>query len=417
MLNIFKLNTKKPNINSEKLEKDKHYYKDFPVSTREWSNSIYAFNEKTLGLIPQASTSAIKLIRNYLCMYNSSLLRNIKKARLSRRFRRLSCHRVYVSNGEFKHTNDKVIITLYTYNRERFNYLYFFSKKYLNLDKKILEKIYKRFYLIKTRGFSYLKKANIDKYNLIKSLNKSRNIIINNKSKSFYNLYLINFYKKWVKKALHTIKIYLYYKQLLYINISKLNYTYLEILKNYIQKIYGKKVEFNIINLKYNYLNSDIFSESVTLKITRNRRKMLRYLKRLIIKTKVCRPIKYVLPDLNSDKLNIENMNDPIEVLLDNKTRPSNETSRKKVVLKEIKYKRLSGVRLEASGRLTKRNTASRSVRKLEYKGNLRNIYSTYMGLSTVILKGNIRSNLQYTKLKSKTRIGSFGIKGWVSGS
>jgi hypothetical protein len=34
-----------------------------------------------------------------------------------------------------------------------------------------------------------------------------------------------------------------------------------------------------------------------------------------------------------------------------------------------------------------------------------------------VLLKSNLKSNLQYTKLKSKSRIGSFGIKGWVSGT
>jgi hypothetical protein len=101
---------------------------------------------------------------------------------------------------------------------------------------------------------------------------------------------------------------------------------------------------------------------------------------------------------------------------LDNKTIPDVE-SVKKVVLEEIKYKRLAGVRLEASGRLTKRYTASRSVSKLRYKGNLVNVDSSYKGLSTVILKGNLRSNLQYSKLNSKTRIGSFGIKGSVSGS
>jgi ribosomal protein S3 len=32
------------------------------------------------------------------------------------------------------------------------------------------------------------------------------------------------------------------------------------------------------------------------------------------------------------------------------------------------------------------------------------------------LLKGNLKSNIQYTKSKSKTRIGSFGIKSWVSG-
>ena len=72
---------------------------------------------------------------------------------------------------------------------------------------------------------------------------------------------------------------------------------------------------------------------------------------------------------------------------------------------------------MEAKGRLTRRFTASRSVSKLRYKGNLMNIDSSFRGLSTVLLKGNLRSNVQYTKLNSKTRIGSFGIKGWVSGN
>ena len=85
------------------------------------------------------------------------------------------------------------------------------------------------------------------------------------------------------------------------------------------------------------------------------------------------------------------------------------------VILRDIKYKHVTGFRLETSGRLTRRYTASRSVSKLRYKGNLLNIDSSYRGLSSVLLKGNLKSNLQYTKLKSKTRIGSFGIKGWIS--
>ena len=72
----------------------------------------------------------------------------------------------------------------------------------------------------------------------------------------------------------------------------------------------------------------------------------------------------------------------------------------------------MTGFRFEAKGRLTKRHTASRSVSKNKYKGNLLNIESTFGGLSSVLLKGNLDSNLQYTKLNNKTNIGSFGIKG-----
>jgi hypothetical protein len=76
----------------------------------------------------------------------------------------------------------------------------------------------------------------------------------------------------------------------------------------------------------------------------------------------------------------------------------------------------LAGFRLEANGRLNRRYTASRSINKVKYKGSLLNIDSSYKGLSSVLLRNNLSSNLQYTKLNSKTRIGSFGLKGWVSG-
>lgn len=84
----------------------------------------------------------------------------------------------------------------------------------------------------------------------------------------------------------------------------------------------------------------------------------------------------------------------------------------KRVVFRNLKYRHVNGFRIQTKGRLSRRYTASRSVSKVKYRGNLLNIDSTYGGISSVILKGNLRSNLQYTKLKSKTRIGSFGVKG-----
>ena len=95
-----------------------------------------------------------------------------------------------------------------------------------------------------------------------------------------------------------------------------------------------------------------------------------------------------------------------------NRDLSQNELVLQDYIVNNLKYKHVTGFRLEARGRLSKRFTASRSVYKLRYKGNLLNLDSSYKGLSSVILKGNLKSNIQYTKLKSKTRIGSFGIKG-----
>ena len=80
-------------------------------------------------------------------------------------------------------------------------------------------------------------------------------------------------------------------------------------------------------------------------------------------------------------------------------------------IINDLKYKNVTGFRLEAKGRLSRRYTASRSVRKLRYNGNLLNFESSYKGLSSVILKGNLKSNIQYTKLNSKTRIGNLWYK------
>ncbi len=152
-------------------------------------------------------------------------------------------------------------------------------------------------------------------------------------------------------------------------------------------------MEFNLVNLKRFFLNSDILSESIILKIRRNRRKILKFLNTLKRKVKV----RY-------------NKNYFYQPIINNK-------SLEKLVLRDIKYKHITGFRIEASGRLTRRYTASRSISKLRYKGNLLNIDSSYKGLSSILLRNNNKSNLQFTKLNSKTRIGSFGIKGWVSGN
>ena len=206
--------------------------------------------------------------------------------------------------------------------------------------------------------------------------------------------YIILFYKKLLKKLLDKYFLHKYYQQLIFINKSKFNYNYLQYLKKYLEKIYKKNVEFNLVNLRRFYLNSDILSESITLKIRKNRRKLLKFLNTLKRKVKV------------RNKKNIYYK--PVLNILNNVDKKYLE----RVILRDIKYKHVTGFRLETSGRLTRRYTASRSVSKLIYKGNLLNIDSSYRGLSSVLLKGNLKSNIQYTKLKSKTRIGSFGIKG-----
>jgi hypothetical protein len=83
-------------------------------------------------LIPQAAELVNKLIKSYFNLYNLKLERKIRSSRLLRRLRKLSSNKIYVSKGEFKHTNNKVVITLYLFNRQKFNF-----------DKKIRKGFYK----------------------------------------------------------------------------------------------------------------------------------------------------------------------------------------------------------------------------------------------------------------------------------
>ena len=385
MSNLFTINKKKNNeyINKH-IKKSEIISKYFPVSTREWNNSIYSFNKNTLSLIPVSSNISSKLIRDYLKASNLKIRYKLPKTYLSRKKKRLTSNRIFVSNGEFKHTNDKVLIVLYTYNKEKYNYLRLLKRKYKNFLKR-RSRLYWKFCWVKIKSIRYLKKINRNKYNIIKKTKKNN-----------INLHLLNFYKKWTKKCTRIIKRYLYIKQLLYINSSKYNYTYLQILKNYIEKIQNKKVEFNLINIKYSYLNSDILLKSVVLKITKNRKKHKFFTRLATWKIEAFKSPK----DIENNYYKI--ISEP------NK---KSEINLKKTILENIKYKRVSGIRLQVAGRLTKRIKASRAIKTIKYKGNLKDNTN-----SNVILKGNLRSNMQYTKLKSKTRIGSFGIKGWVSG-
>jgi hypothetical protein len=346
----------------------------------------------------------MKLIRGYLNSYHLGIESLLRKERLRRRYRKMSTNRIFVSDGEFKHTNDKVNITLYVYNRQKLNYLLKLKKRYIRLFKKA--GFIKKLELIKNVGLNILKNQQEESKILANILPNSNSILY-----SVQNVY----YKKFIKKSLQRLKYYMFYKQLLYINKAKFENSYLQGLISLIKKILKKNVEFNIINLKYFYFNSDIFVQPLILKL-RKKRKLLKYLKSLVRKAKIK---KINLNERSKYFFNLENLftinnSDTTNNLLNNliQQNKTNSQDLKKVVLNDIKYKRVSGVRIEAAGRLTKRYTASRSQHKIKYSGNLVNAYSSIKGYPSAVIRGNFKPNLQYTKLNSKSRIGSFGIKG-----
>lgn len=233
----------------------------------------------------------------------------------------------------------------------------------------------------------------------------------------------------------------MYLKQIIFINKSKFENTFLSPLKTLMYKLYNKKVEFNLINLKYLHLDSDIFSQILAIKLRKRKNRLLRVLKTSLINVRLPYINKLFInrdvyirtqkkQDINlkywNEPLNLTNMrqkseNDALNIILNNlfyikdddiKTNDENALGfLENNIINSIRYKTISGIRIEASGRLSRRITAERSVFKFKYLGNLKNIDSSRKGFSAVILRGHLKSNLQFTKIKSKTRIGSFGIK------
>ncbi len=371
---------------------------------------MYVFNKNTLNLTPIINKTIFNLLKTYFNLYNEELEVKYKRFRA----RRLSSHKIYISKGEFKHTNNKVTINMYIYNRQKINYLNII----IEITKSLKRSNKRRLINIKRNALSFI---NNNKIFLLK-----KNI---SKSKFYYykNLYRDDYIIACYKREM----LYFYYKRLLLLNQLKFRYTYLQNIINLIQKMYNKNVYINIINLKYFYFNSDILTESITNKLTKNRRKMnpilglFRY--NIDIKNNrdmqvldQIKTLKYlsVINSIDNDKIknylteseyNLDNILSNIYIEWEKKIDKRNK------ILKLSENKYITGVRIEAAGRLSRRHTASRSVFKLKYTGNLRNRDSSHNELSSVIMRGNIKNNLQYTKLSSIARIGSFGLKGWVS--
>ena len=349
-------------------------------------------------LISTKSRFVMKLIKDYFDLYHLGIETILRRTYLRRKKRKTSTNKIFVGDGEFKHTNDKVSITLYVYNRQRLNYLLKLKRRYLRLFKKA--RFVRRLKIIRNVGLNILKQQKVKSTIITNVLPK-----YNPEVYSAQNVY----YKRFIKKCIRRLRYYMLYKQLLYINKTKFENSYLQDLIILIKRIFNKNVELNIINLKYFYFNSKTYTQPLVLKLRRKKANVKKYLRILTRKVKF-KNIKLVERSKSFFTINNFDNNDIINnSIQQDKT---NVTYLKKIILSKIKYKRVSGVRLEVAGKISKRSSISRSQFRAEYKGNLKNAYSSFEGYSTPVLRGNFRSNLQYTVINSKSHLGSFGVKG-----
>jgi len=96
-------------------------------------------------------------------------------------------------------------------------------------------------------------------------------------------------YNKFINKIVleKEISIVTYFKLLLTLNKSKFEDMFILKLKPFIKKIYNKEVEFNIVNLKAIYLNSDIFTQAISLKLRNRNNRLLTILRYFLYMVKL----------------------------------------------------------------------------------------------------------------------------------
>lgn len=381
----------------------------FPPVSKEWKNSIYVFNRNNLKNFPIYDININYLIKNFFNLqFNSKFL--FKKYR-TYRLRSRSFNKIYASKAEIKHTNNKAILTVYVYNREK-----------ISLLKKI----------------RVLKKSFYNKVKLLISKNKRiLGFYIPESELGDYN----GLYNKSIKAQLYrNLKLLRKYKLRLSLNKYKFEEKLLYKLKNFIVKFYNKKVEFNIVNLKSVVFHSDFFTKILTSKILNRKANILGKMDAIL--NRVVLPKINTIVEKNYKKqkdlnllenkykyLNIsfllknKNLSEFLNelyyniIIADDFNSLDKDYSRVyEIIFNSINYKNMGGVRLEAKGRLTKRYRADRAVFKVRWKGGLKNIDSSYKGLSSVNLRGYVKPNVDYSIFTSKRRIGAFAVKGWISG-
>ena len=110
------------NLDKNSLSKynDLTQIKHYPPANKEWFNSVYQYNKNYIKSLPSTDKIVNKLLKNYFHLTSSFEKYKIKSKNMRIRSKRLSANRIFLSRAELKHNNNKIIITLYTYNRTLF---------------------------------------------------------------------------------------------------------------------------------------------------------------------------------------------------------------------------------------------------------------------------------------------------------
>lgn len=492
--------------------KDVGAIKYAPASVQEWKNSVYTYNSNYMKNLSVYDLNVNDLIKKYFSLYfKLSFFKGKYISRYMRKKRRILL-KIYASKAEVKHTNSKALVNIFIVDREKkalyktiknifevrflmyiWKSLFLKELKNKDLKNKDLNRVM-GYFLAKSRTKKYLGYKLIREYlrliprrwkkvklysKIKKPLNKD-----NIKKYLFRSLRKIRFrkyfrFEHYYFDSFDNSKgISMYFKQLIYryfLNKYKFERILLYRLGIFLKKIYKKKIEFNIINLKSVNFNVDILTSMLIFKIKIRKKKQnpragwesLRLQKRTKYPVKIDSFLERLyegkIIDMSVLENNYRNLNinelifSPIEQgkLENNKIDLKDSALNKKegdskddilnksllsfykgkslkdqkashknhladiseiIFNKIIKYKNMGGMKFEISGRLTKRYRADKAVFIRRLFGGLNNLDSSFKRRSSVLLRGYMKSNVNYSILTSKRKIGAFAVKGWISG-
>ena len=379
---------------------------------------------------------------------------------------RYSANKIYVSKAELKHTNKELFIILYTYNKQKSTVEEFIRKivRLTTSNKMLVEKekekekeikvvlthrnrllhiLKNKFFDVEIWKMSFFKKTANLLTNLVSTVLNLKKKYVKFYKLPRYNIIMLN-------KIFKLQQLFFNYTKLINFNKSKFNNLVLNLsnigLINIIQIIYDKKVKIKLVELKSIHLNSDLLSSAVTWKLRDRKNKAIRILRKaIVLMVKIPTLHTIITNDNNNQSLNLNNILSKVKgkISIEDCNLKSTVVEEPGILrcvsqstlveepsvfrcvsestlqvdgdLNNIKQQVVTGVRLEASGRLTRRLTAMRAIFKYRYVGSLKDIRSSFNNIPSTMLRGYVKSNAQYSLINYKTRNGSFGLKCWVS--
>lgn len=287
--------------------------KYLPSFSKEWKNTIYSFDKNIISNLPMLTQTINKILKSYFGQYfvGTQNIRgeNLKKFRKISRFLR----KIFISDAEIKHTNEKMIITLYVLNREKniLKYKYFQAIETIlkgksdtiensNWDSKKFQSPINfliSFYSGNIRWFySYYSRLwskknmtlglndQISKYDYLK--NKYETL---NQFKIYNSMYIDKLWTKVFENfAMKFSQTFAEHSLFYTINQSKFNKTtFLSGLSYILKKIISKKIEYHIVNLKYLTNSPDIFTDVIALKLRKRKIRRLQEVSRVLNRTHI----------------------------------------------------------------------------------------------------------------------------------